>query len=360
MKKVAIIGGGIAGVSLGILLLKAGFEVTISEREAGLPRKGNAFLMHPDGQAVLNLISGENALDMLPGRFVNKFKQFDQHGTPRKAHDLVPWKCIKRVDLINFLYENFPSENIFTNKSFSHFETNAAGIATSAVFKNDETESADIFIGADGSNSNVRNALFGSTEFTITEVQEIVGVTHYPEFAKTYDGLFNKYLDNVGGRAVGFIPSTENEIVWFMQYDVALATLPNEEPETMRQFCKTVLKDFPFQVQLLLDRNDFNTSYLWRTRDFDPLPTFHKGNVIVIGDAGHLALPFTSAGTTNALIDAQVLATCLSEENDTEPAFQKFYNLRCQTVTEQIYYGRKLKLQFLDPLSFPDLDVPLI
>jgi phytoene dehydrogenase-like protein len=46
--KVVIIGGGIAGVACGILLNKAGFEVSVNEREADVPMRGNAFLMHAD------------------------------------------------------------------------------------------------------------------------------------------------------------------------------------------------------------------------------------------------------------------------------------------------------------------------
>lgn len=46
--KVAIIGGGIAGMSLAILLHKQGFQITVNEREQSIPLLGNAFLMHSD------------------------------------------------------------------------------------------------------------------------------------------------------------------------------------------------------------------------------------------------------------------------------------------------------------------------
>jgi 2-polyprenyl-6-methoxyphenol hydroxylase-like FAD-dependent oxidoreductase len=67
-----------------------------------------------------------------------------------------------------------------------------------------------------------------------------------------------------------------------------------------------MLTDFPDEVRDVLDANDFSTSYIWKTRDFDTLPTFHKENVVLIGDAAH-PVPFTSAGTTNALLDAKTL-----------------------------------------------------
>jgi 2-polyprenyl-6-methoxyphenol hydroxylase-like FAD-dependent oxidoreductase len=41
--KIVIIGGGISGITTGILLHKSGFEVCICEKEDGIPSKGNAF-----------------------------------------------------------------------------------------------------------------------------------------------------------------------------------------------------------------------------------------------------------------------------------------------------------------------------
>jgi 2-polyprenyl-6-methoxyphenol hydroxylase-like FAD-dependent oxidoreductase len=44
-------------------------------------------------------------------------------------------------------------------------------------FENGETEYGDIFIGADGSNSKVRESLFGKVNFTPVAVHEIVGIS---------------------------------------------------------------------------------------------------------------------------------------------------------------------------------------
>ncbi len=55
--KVVIIGGGIAGMSLAILLHKNGFQVVVNERENEMPLLGNAFLMHSDGVSILKLLN---------------------------------------------------------------------------------------------------------------------------------------------------------------------------------------------------------------------------------------------------------------------------------------------------------------
>ena len=116
------------------------------------------------------------------------------------------------------------------------------------------------------------------------------------------------------------------------------------------------------EAKAILDSNNFETSYIWKTRDFDLLPSFHKKNVVLIGDAAHQALPFTSAGTTNAILDAKVLAATLSENSDLEKAFDLLYEYRKDDVLQHIQLGRDLKNEFLNPStkSDDDITVPLI
>jgi predicted DsbA family dithiol-disulfide isomerase len=73
--------------------------------------------------------------------------------------------------------------------------------------------------------------------------------------------------------------------------------------------------------------------------------------VVLIGDAAHLALPFTSAGTTNAMVDAHTLCTLLaSYPDDHKKAFERYYELRAENVGKQIQLGRNIKRDFLNPL----------
>jgi 2-polyprenyl-6-methoxyphenol hydroxylase-like FAD-dependent oxidoreductase len=99
------------------------------------------------------------------------------------------------------------------------------------------------------------------------------------------------------------------------------------------------------EVRDVLDANDFST-YIWKTRDFDTLPTFHKENVVLIGDAAHLAVPFTSAGTTNALLDAKTLTKTLMNSSSIEQAFDTYYQERYSDLTNHLEQGRLLKNNF--------------
>ncbi len=57
--KVVILGGGIAGITLGIFLHRKDFDVVINERSVCVSARGNAFLMHSEGLTVLKEISDD-------------------------------------------------------------------------------------------------------------------------------------------------------------------------------------------------------------------------------------------------------------------------------------------------------------
>lgn len=359
--KIVIIGGGIAGMSLGILLNNSGLDVIINERDEHVPAKGNAFLMHAEGLTILESLSNEKKVADLPGRLIDTFILKRPDDTEIKYIKLEPWQCIKRCDIIQFLYKLFPANKIRSSRSFSHFKYDGTK-AIAAVFTNGEEEYGDIFIGADGAYSVVRNHLFGKTNFTPVDVKEIVGVLKSPTLLSNIGNQFTKFLCKNKGLSFGFIPTSTQEIVWFMQYDVRLREMKHTSPEELRRFCQDLLVDFPPIVHKIIAANDFATSYIWNATDFDLLPSFSKENVVLIGDAAHLAVPFTSAGTTNALVDAKVLTSCLLHTYNYEAAFIAYYQERAAFVKEHTLLGRDIKEKFLNPLREDDDDIkiPLI
>ncbi|MBC7381897.1 MAG: DsbA family protein [Bacteroidia bacterium] len=355
--KVVIIGGGIAGLTLGISLLRNNIDVVINERTTGTPIRGHAFLMHADGLSILNEFNASNNA-ILPGKMVDTYSLRRPEGNEIKRLQLNSWKCIKRLDLIRFLYALLPSEKIIEGRDFSHFIYEQEKIVA-AVFFNGDIEYGDIFVGADGGNSKVREEIFGKVDFTPVKVKEVVGVSYNEKIAKTHSSIFTKFQNKKSGLAFGLIPTSAIEFVWFMQYDPSISDISDNTPEELSVFCHKLLKNFPSVVSEILAVNDFNTSYVWNTRDFDLLPAFHKHNVVLIGDAAHLALPFTSAGTTNAIVDAKTLTQSLMECDGYEKAFEKFYELRAEDVSKHIQLGRELTNIFLNPLDQNDDDLPV-
>lgn len=390
--KVVIIGGGIAGLTLANFLLGEQFEVVVNERSMESPGGGHAFLMHSDGLSVLQEIAAlyDPALDRapdsnsiacsvtastqtgvlasslnpgeirIPGQVVGHFTLRRQDGKEVQHLPLDNWRCIKRTELTNYLCSKLPATAIRNNRRFTHFLYEDDRIVA-AVFENGEVEYGDLFIGADGGFSRVRQTVWGPTEFISGRVKEVVGIASNKEIAEKHRGIFNKFQREDSGLAFGMIPSSGDELVWFMQYDPEISDLTSDTPEELKAFCHRLLAKFPPMVKQILDSNDFKTSYIWKTRDFEVLSAFSHKNVVLIGDAAHLALPFTSAGTTNAMVDARLLASNLKRMAYPE-AFQSYYAQRSKEVSAHLKLGRALRDVFLLPSTLPEAQhqIPLI
>jgi 2-polyprenyl-6-methoxyphenol hydroxylase-like FAD-dependent oxidoreductase len=334
-------------MAIGSFLHRKGMEVVICEKQSGNCEKGHAFLMHSEALAILNELNSGNATQ-LPGKAIGRFNLRRPDGKELSNVALDSWRCIKRNDLVSFLVALQPPGSIKNGRAFSHFLWQDDK-AIAAAFSNGDVEYGDLFIGADGGNSRVREEIFGKIPLTPVAVKEIVGISSNRELAESHGNTFVKFQDADRGLAFGMIPTDEYEFVWFMQYDPSIDDLTGNDPEEIRDFCHRMLKTFPEVVGKVLGSNDFSKTYLWSTKDFDLLPGFSHKNVVLLGDAAHLTLPFTSAGTTNAMIGARTLSECLADTPGYEAAFDKYYRLRATTIKEHILLGRELKNRFLHP-----------
>lgn len=345
--KYVIIGGGIAGLAVGAFLQRKGKEVVVSERQSRASAQGHAFLLHDDAVSILRSLNLDHNRKM-PGERISLFSLRRPDGSEIKCEELKAWTCMKRSALLEYMEGLLLPSALRRGRTFSHF-IRQWGRAEAAVFTNGEIESGDVFIGCDGGGSKVREDLFGSLPPTTTLYKEIVGITRNPKHWQHYAHTFLKFQHDRYGLAFGMIPTGTNEFVWFMQYDPARGDVRAGDPRSIRKFCFQNLKDFPPEVTDILADNDFSRTYVWNTRDFDLLPAFHRDNVVLLGDAAHQALPFSSTGTTNALVGAKTLAAALENSISLEAAFQQYYSRRAPVVNEHILMGRELRAAFLQP-----------
>lgn len=345
--KYVIIGGGIAGLAIGAFLERKGKEVIVSEKQPGVSTQGHAFLLHDDAISILRQLNLDHNQKM-PGERISLFSLRRPDGSEIKCEELRAWTCMKRSDLLGYMESLLRPADLRHGRSFSHF-IRQQGRVVAAAFTNGDTEYGDIFIGCDGGNSRVREDLFGSLPPTAVRYKEIVGVTRNSKQWERYGHTFVKFQHDQYGLAFGMIPTGANEFVWFMQFDPCRGDVRDGDAAGIRRFCTQSLKDFPAEVTDILSGNDFTRTYVWNTRDFDLLPAFHKGNVVLLGDAAGQALPFSSTGTTNAIVGASTLAAALGNSLSLETAFQQYYEKRAPVIWEHIRMGRELRTAFLQP-----------
>ncbi|WP_414638650.1 FAD-dependent monooxygenase, partial [Actinophytocola sp.] len=74
------------------------------------------------------------------------------------------------------------------------------------------------------------------------------------------------------------------------------------------------------------------------TYDFPTVPVWHRGRMIIIGDAAHATSPASGQGASMALEDAVTLAKCL---RDLPAAYTAYENLRRKRVERVVAQGKR-------------------
>jgi 2-polyprenyl-6-methoxyphenol hydroxylase-like FAD-dependent oxidoreductase len=76
--------------------------------------------------------------------------------------------------------------------------------------------------------------------------------------------------------------------------------------------------------------------------DIPPQPIWHKGPVVLVGDAVHAISPSSGQGASLAMEDAAILAKCLRDIAPMEQAFATYERLRRARVERMVEWARSL------------------
>jgi salicylate hydroxylase len=319
-QRVGIIGGGIGGVALAACLLRSGFEVKMFERAAGFGEVGAGIQMTPNAVKVmraLGLLDKLLAVGFLPNALVGRNWRTGRENfrTPLKDAAVkaygAPFIHIHRADLHAILASLVPGE-------VPTFGVSCTGVrqderCATARFADGTTYEADVIIGADGVRSVVRAELFGDEAAKFTGhmcYRAIVPVPGVVDFASP-DGAFwlgphghvvTYYVQS--GKAVNIVAVTETD-KWVEE---------NWNARSSREEMLGAFKGWHRNVETLFARVD--EVYKWGLFDRDPMETWSRGRITLLGDAAHPMLPFLSQGAAMAIEDAWVLAASLDGHGD--------------------------------------------
>jgi 2-polyprenyl-6-methoxyphenol hydroxylase-like FAD-dependent oxidoreductase len=330
MPKVLISGASIAGPALAYWLLEAGYEVTIVER-APEPRPGGqaidirgpaldviaAMGLGERVPALRTRMKGMTVLD-IAGNEIERTTERTATGGRFDSGDIE----IFRDDLAALLREVCGSRpGYLYGDSLTALETRPDGVVAS--FSRHPTEVFDLVLGADGLHSKVRQLAFGDEEPFLRPLGVAFAIWASPNLLDLQDWQLS-FRDETAGYAI--YPTRDNRE---LRVNIGFALTLDEErgldlaarKALIRERAAAIGGPVPRVLETLEATEDLYFGALAQVR----MPSWCKGRIALVGDAGYCPSPFTGQGTSLALIGAFVLARELARGGaDHETAFAQY------------------------------------
>lgn len=341
-RSIAILGGGVAGLATATALERAAIPSRVFERAPSYAASGMAFVLTPNGlDAVARL--GLTAHVRAAGAVVASVTERLATGEVIRRASIPEHVCLFRQDLIDLFLERVPAESVITGAEFSRFANGRARLTDGTTIP------APLFVAADGIHSVVRAQVFPHARLEPVRVKALTTLLHDPQLAANLGGVLRKFHGLDGGLSVGVAPVGAEHVIWYMEYDSHRWDPALSGTRSKRHFARALLERWPEPVPYLLSRTCFRNSHTWKTTDMTPLPSFFRGDVLLIGDAAHPLLALSSQGANTAIEDAVALADCLSRAPSLEltRSLSEFERRRRPSIEEHFRLGRRKLREFL-------------
>jgi 2-polyprenyl-6-methoxyphenol hydroxylase-like FAD-dependent oxidoreductase len=331
---IAVCGGGIAGLAVATLLARAGHRPIVFEaRDEQAALTEGAFLtIAPNGRAALNALGVE--AEVVAAGMATRAIAIGNHRGKRLA-------CIEQVDGDGARAESITIGRGALARILARTARTAGaeirhGVRLRTAIERSEavtldfgpagTVSFDLVAAADGLSSVVRTSIFpASPRPRYGGLVGTGGIDGIPGVAPT-DGIMNMTF---GRQAFfGYQKTGDGPVHWFNSFPVPERDLGEvDDPSAFTAHLRGLHAGDPEPVRRILSAIRPVARY-YPIQDMPPLPTWHTGRVVLLGDAAHAVAPHAGQGASMALEDAVVLAACLREETTPLSAFVRFERLR--------------------------------
>jgi 2-polyprenyl-6-methoxyphenol hydroxylase-like FAD-dependent oxidoreductase len=355
--RVAVAGAGLGGLCLAQGLARAGVDVQLYERDAGLDVRRQGYRLHMDMRAGLAL---EECLP--PGLFRLFLATTGRPGTKvtvlsaqlRVLHDTPgdpdrdpdnPATLSTSADrgTLREILAAGLDDRIHYGRELAGYEQDTDGV--SLLFADGSSEAADVLVGADGVGSAVRRTLLPGTPVVDTGSRVIYGKTPLDDVARrlvppaVYDG-FTAIVGGHVGLAAGLVEfrrsppdaaaalapqvrlsPTADYLMWGVsaQHDrlpAADAELAGADPAVLHAVACRAIRSWHPDLRALLDKAAVDETFFVRVRTGERVPAWPPSRVTLLGDAIHAMSPARGSGANTALMDAANLCAALTAGSD--------------------------------------------
>ena len=348
---IAVIGGGLGGMTAALALHQAGFVVEVYEQAPELTEVGGGINMGPNAARILYRLGLGEALDREAVRPASTHQRRWQDGRTLQRAPLnplceelfgAPHLTVHRADLLSIIASGFPPERIHLGHRLAGFADK--GDRVEAWFENGARATTEVLVGADGIHSTVRAALFGDEPPRFAGCVAYRGLVPVERIADLALELGSQSWVGPGGHLVHYFVSRGRllNFVGWTEHDTW-----NREDWTDRATIARALAAFDGwhpQVRRIIAAAD--TCFVWALFDREPLPRWSAGRATLLGDACHPMYPFMGQGAAQAIEDGAALAACLAGADDPIEALHRYERLRLPRVSRLQEMSRANKTRF--------------
>lgn len=340
--KVVVIGAGIGGLTSGIALSQAGYEVEIYDRVKEMRPVGAGISLWSNGVKVLNRLGlGEKMAQI--GGLMDRMQYRTMTGEVLNDIDLMPLihqvgqrpYPVARRDLQSMLLEEFPGTVNLDYKCVG-VEEDETGVT--AFFENGHQARGDLLVAADGVRSVLRSYVLGE------EIEpQYGGYVNWNGLVTADENLApkNSWVIYVGDcKRASMMPVGGDRFYFF--FDVPLPKGTSADPDNYKTELKEHFQNWAKPVQTLIDRLDPDSVARLEIHDVGPIDRFVKGRVALLGDSAHTTCPDMGQGGCQAMEDALVLTNYLISTNlGVEYALKRYEIERTERANAIVRKARK-------------------
>lgn len=353
--KIAIVGGGVGGLTLAQKLKKAGVAFDVYERDANPEDRLQGYRVHLSQEA-------DRALSKcLPTKLYDLFTKTSGVAKDQQAllflnthlDELmsIPSKktnmgqAASRVILRKILLSGL-EENVHFNKKFIRYET-LDNKQVRLFFSDGTSATADVLVGAEGVSSQTRSQLLPNHKIIDTSVFAIVGKSRLSDipplppslnklgaaniiakgasmFISTmqYSDEAREYLGYEGESGSSNIEEGTDYIYWAFRTEKSKHGIEGDlrdlsDRDKLELVLKMIENWHPFLKKLVQSSTPSTCFARHLQTSHRPLP-WPAGTVTLLGDAMHPMPPTAGIGASTALIDANRLGSQLIAANNGE------------------------------------------
>ncbi|MGH3852320.1 MAG: FAD-dependent monooxygenase [Pseudonocardiaceae bacterium] len=330
--RVAVVGAGIAGLTMSLALARNGLTCRVFEQASQLAEVGAGVQLAPNATRLLHRLGLRDRLRAVavPARAIEMRRWEDNSvllrtplGTECEQRFGAPYYTVHRADLQRCLLERLPEGVLHLGRYCTDVREYPDGVHLR--FADGFSTTADLVVGADGIHSRVRNLLIrDEPRYSGQRIYRALIAAERVPFLLTEPKVV--LWVGPGRHCVGYPVSSSGQIS-------LAATVPDphwvEKPWVEKSWVEESwsaqgrVEDLAeayagWHPEVRALTTAARTVSRWALHDRDWLPRWSTDRVTVIGDAAHPMLPFLAQGANQAIEDALALAACLRDVGPAE------------------------------------------